>query len=208
MYTYIEDNAGGLFLFVLDDAGVVLDAIQDLEHAQAGEWLRVAANLQTTPLLTIQGWDGHMEEMQEQWDYINSHELGYEIVCQNGTIYPARMGAAARRYFAVADDDYTPSSAAGTLGSMTSPAKAAASRRNASAPPKPGSRPRGRPRRYYWNQSELYGKRVKATLADYQKLNPGGDFVETTTGGQSVIIDRSTGEVIATAHKQGVERMA
>lgn len=35
----------------------------------------------------------------------------------------------------------------GALSSMTSPAKAVASRANAYAPPKPGSRPRGRPRK-------------------------------------------------------------
>lgn len=35
----------------------------------------------------------------------------------------------------------------GLIGSVTSPKKAAASRANASRPPKPGSRPRGRPRK-------------------------------------------------------------
>lgn len=38
------------------------------------------------------------------------------------------------------------SSAAAALGSITSERKAAASRANASRPPKPGSKPRGRPR--------------------------------------------------------------
>lgn len=37
--------------------------------------------------------------------------------------------------------------AAQALGRMRSPAKAAASRRNGCVPPKPGSRPRGRPRK-------------------------------------------------------------
>lgn len=37
--------------------------------------------------------------------------------------------------------------AAAALGSISSPKKAASSKRNASAPPKPNSRPRGRPRK-------------------------------------------------------------
>ena len=39
------------------------------------------------------------------------------------------------------------SAAAAALGSISSPKKAQASRRNANLPPKPGSRPRGRPRK-------------------------------------------------------------
>jgi len=39
------------------------------------------------------------------------------------------------------------SAAAAALGSISSPKKALSSRRNAGQPPKPGSRPRGRPRK-------------------------------------------------------------
>lgn len=100
-YQYIEDNGGGLFLFVFDADDGIVAGIQDLEYAAPGEWGDVATDLESDPIAAVQTWEGQMEDAAEQWNYIQSHEFGYAVVCENGRIYPNRMGAAAKRYFGI-----------------------------------------------------------------------------------------------------------
>ena len=97
-YQYIEDNGGGLYLFVF--AGEeVLAGIENLEYAQAGEWNDVKDGLAADPLVEVGGWDGHLDNPQEAYNSLVREQLGYEIVCQSGKLYPDSMGRAAQRYF-------------------------------------------------------------------------------------------------------------
>ena len=97
-YQYIEDNGGGLYLFVF--AGEeVLAGVENLEYAQAGEWNDVKDGLAADLLTEISGWDGHLDNPQGVYDDLVREGLGYEIVCQSGKLYPDSMGRAAQRYF-------------------------------------------------------------------------------------------------------------
>jgi len=98
-YQIIEDNGGGLHLFVFDADGNVIDGITNLEYAGKGEYNQVREGLAADPAAEIAGWDGHMEDAQVDYLDITGYEYGWTVVCDNGTLYPDRMGAAAERYF-------------------------------------------------------------------------------------------------------------
>lgn len=100
-YQIIEDNGGGLSLYVFDTSGNVVDGIYDLSFAQDGEYNQVRAELAADPLTEIAGWDGHLENAQVDYDSLTNYECGWTVVCDNGTLYPDRMGRAAERYFAI-----------------------------------------------------------------------------------------------------------
>lgn len=102
-YHIIEDDGGGLYLFVFDGDGDgdgnVIDGIENLEYAQPGEYNEVETGLKNDPLAEIAGWDGHMDDPAESYDQLTSYEYGWAIVCDNGSLYPDKMGAAANLYF-------------------------------------------------------------------------------------------------------------
>jgi len=98
MYQYLEDNGGGLYLFVVED-GQVLAGIGNLEYAEPGEWWSIREGLETDPMAEIDGWDGHLDDPQDVYDDLKQQPLGYRVVCEDGETYPDDMGAAARRYF-------------------------------------------------------------------------------------------------------------
>ena len=98
-HQYIEDNGGGLYLFIFDANDKVLAGIENLEYAQAGEWHDVKDGLAADPLVEVGGWDGHLDNPQEAYNSLVREQLGYEIVCQSGKLYPDSMGRAAQRYF-------------------------------------------------------------------------------------------------------------
>ncbi len=98
-YEIVEDNGGGLTLYVFDGGGNVIDGIYDLAYAQPGEYDQVRAGLATDPLAEIAGWDGHIDSPQDDYHRITNYDCGWVIVCNNGTLYPDAMGAAAQKYF-------------------------------------------------------------------------------------------------------------
>lgn len=104
-YEYIEDNGGGLYLFVFNRNGRVIDGIQNLEYAGLGEWHNVKDALNKDAKKEISRWDGHMEDHstdpQAFYNEIYSSDYGYTTVCKNGTPYPDAMGRAAARYFGI-----------------------------------------------------------------------------------------------------------
>lgn len=107
-YQYIEDNAGGLFLFVLDAQGRPLAGIQNLEYAYPGEGKDVRADLEANPLGAVETWEGQIDqdELAELKDFFDKHEFGSTVVAESGNrIYPGRMGAAAKGYFGIEDDE-------------------------------------------------------------------------------------------------------
>ncbi len=99
-YEFVEDNSGGLFLFVLDDEGNVIDGIENLEYCE-DEWINVKDGLAENAKDEVEMWEGHIDNPQELYDSIFSHEFGWSIVCQNGTLFIDQMGRAAQDYFGV-----------------------------------------------------------------------------------------------------------
>jgi hypothetical protein len=110
----------------------VIGGIENLEYAGEGEYRQVRNGLNADPLHEIGGWDGHMDDPQDEYDHLTSYEYGWQVVCDDGTLYPDRMGAAAYHYFGAS---YI---AASALGSIKTEKKAAASRENG----KKGGRPK------------------------------------------------------------------
>ncbi len=107
-YEYIEDNGGGLHLFIFNRAGRVIDGITNLEYAQKGEWSNVKDELNKNARDAASGWEGHMRDndidAQNFYNTLQSSEYGYEVVCKNGVLYQDVMGRAAQIYFGVEQD--------------------------------------------------------------------------------------------------------
>ena len=106
-YEYYEDNGGGLHMFVLVGDKVV-DGITNLEGAQPGEWHEVKNALNKNARTEVKKWDGHMRDdgidPNDFHNEIARSEYGYDLVCEDGTLYPDRMGRAAQIYFGVERD--------------------------------------------------------------------------------------------------------
>ena len=106
-YEYYEDNAGGLHLFVLED-GKVVDGITNLEYADKGEWNDVKDDLNENAVSAVRTWEGHMQDNNidaaEMYAEVQASQYGYELVCDNGKLFPDVMGRAARIYFGVTDN--------------------------------------------------------------------------------------------------------
>jgi hypothetical protein len=104
-YEYIEDNGGGLHLFIFDKKGNVVAGITNLEHAEAGEYKSVVRSLKRDPLAEVRRWEGHMAEQgidpAKFYGEILQHKFGYDTVADSNGTYPQAMGAAAQRYFGI-----------------------------------------------------------------------------------------------------------
>ena len=105
-YEYYEDNGGGLHLFVLDN-GKVVDGITNLEFCPKGEWNDVKDDLNSDAVKAVRNWEGHMRDNNmdaaEVYAEVQASQYGYDLVCDNGKLFPDVMGAAARIYFDVTD---------------------------------------------------------------------------------------------------------
>lgn len=102
-YTVIEDNGGGLHLFLFrPGTEKIVMGFTGFEYSPG--------NL--VPALDLlddgdnaRSWDGKMDDAQAQWDYIHSHEFGYQVIAysENGerTIKPEKMGRAGQIEFGI-----------------------------------------------------------------------------------------------------------
>ncbi len=100
-YQYIEDNGGGLFLFVFDAKNAVVGGIGNLEYAQPGEWMSVKDELNANPLKAIHGWDGHIDNAGDVYREFCADNFGSKVVADENGIRPDSMGRAAQIYFGV-----------------------------------------------------------------------------------------------------------
>ena len=99
-YTFIEDNGGGLYVFVFYGDQCVA-GIENLEYASEGEWASVKAGLKENPLAEVGGWEGHLDDPEKTYARLTERGYGYEVVADSHGMYPLRMGRAASRYFGV-----------------------------------------------------------------------------------------------------------
>lgn len=127
-YKVIEDNGGGLHLYVFSGRKCVWahtgyeyspgNLTADLESLEAGDDPR-------------RDWDGGEDDPQAAYDNINGYEYGWEVVAEGGKgrrkLHKARMGAAAQIEFGVSDEERDIAQSAAALGSVRSPKKAKSS---------------------------------------------------------------------------------
>lgn len=134
-YKVIEDNGGGLHLYVFSGRRCIWahtgyeyspgNLTADLDSLENGADPR-------------RDWDGGMDDPQAAYDNTTGYEHGWEVVAEGGNdrrkLHKARMGAAAQLEFGVSDEERDAAQGAALLGrrggSVTSDAKAAASRAN------------------------------------------------------------------------------
>ena len=102
-FQYIEDNGGGLFLFVFQ-GDKLIDGIGNLEYAQPGEWLSVKGSLMKNPKAEVSGWDGHIDNFSDVYEEFRNDDFGSKLVADQDGIYLSRMGRAAQIYFGVDEE--------------------------------------------------------------------------------------------------------
>ncbi len=127
-YKVIEDNGGGLHLYVFSGRRCVWahtgyeynsdGLLEDLKALESG-------------VDPCGDWDGGEEDPQAAYDATVSYEYGWEVVAEGGKgkrkLHKARMGRAAQLAFGVSDDERDASQAGSALGSRTSKRKAESS---------------------------------------------------------------------------------
>ena len=99
-FEVIEDNGGGLSLFIFDSKGRVEYAHTGYEHVQ-GQLSADLADLAEGGNPVVE-WEGCEEDPQGVYDSITSYRGGgWEVVADNNGIYPNLMGSAAALEFGI-----------------------------------------------------------------------------------------------------------
>jgi len=131
-YTYkvIEDNGGGLSLFVLRGSRVIWSH-SGYEYSRG----QLTTDLDALDAGTdVTRWDGGDDNPQGAYDSLTGYEYGWQVVATGGggkrKVYPHHMGAAAQLEFGVSDAERDRAQAAAMMGAARSDRKAASSSAN------------------------------------------------------------------------------
>lgn len=100
-YQYIEDNGGGLYLFVFD-GDTLAAGIGNLEYAGGGEGAEVQAELRADAVEAVRTWEGRLDDPRTVYDAFCADWTSHVVADERG-VYPDRMGRAAMRYFGVTE---------------------------------------------------------------------------------------------------------
>lgn len=96
-YKVIEDNGGGLTLYVFAADGNV-EYAHDYEGSGCLLHDIEAIGNGADP---AHDWDGNAEDPQAYYDSITSFEYGWEVVADNEGLYPEKMGNSALLEFGI-----------------------------------------------------------------------------------------------------------
>ena len=97
-YEFVEDNGGGLFLFVFQN-GDAIAGIENLEYSGDNVYQDIVSGLQKDALAEIADWSERIENPEEVHDELMANRC--EIVANDSGVYPHRMGRAAETFFGV-----------------------------------------------------------------------------------------------------------
>lgn len=102
-FKVIEDNGGGLHLYIFNQRGRVTHAFHDWEYQEPGY---LAENL--TYLREggrVDAWDNNDPDPSGDYTSMTSSQYGWEVVADNDGTYPQVMGRAAQDAFAIEVED-------------------------------------------------------------------------------------------------------
>lgn len=102
-YTVVEDNGGGLHLFLFRPGTEELVAgYTGFEYAP-GSLVASLDSLDDGD--DASRWEGEMDNAQEEWDYFQSHDYSHQVICYRDSgeriIHPDRMGKAGQLEFSI-----------------------------------------------------------------------------------------------------------
>ena len=104
-YKVVEDNGGGLALYVFDKDGQVIFGSSGYEYSPGHLTEDLDALDQGDDTST---WESNMDDPQEAWEDYDRWEYGWKIVAEGErgerTLYPDRMGRAAQIEFKIEDE--------------------------------------------------------------------------------------------------------
>lgn len=101
-YQVIEDNGGGLHLFIFDENDSVIRGFSNFEYLSHEDFI---LNLDA-----LKGgddgsdWEGQHDNPQAEYDNITSSEFGWVLVANESRMWPERMGRAAQMAFGIEDE--------------------------------------------------------------------------------------------------------
>ena len=145
-YKVLEDNGGGLHLFVFRGKRVIYShSGYEMTHGQLTSDM---AELDSGTDITA--WDGCDDDPQGNWDNLISYAHGWYIIASGGRgthkINKGILGAAGCKEFGVSEKECAMAAAAAALGSIKSSRKAAAVRVNGRLGGRPSNEDRARAR--------------------------------------------------------------
>jgi hypothetical protein len=106
-YQVIEDNGGGLHLAVFDsDGDECIYYASGLERLPVADVQEILQALRDGAHPVDDDWESDLPDgyaPQQLYDELTSYEYGWEIIADESTTYPDRMGAAGRTAFGLDD---------------------------------------------------------------------------------------------------------
>ncbi len=101
-FQIIEDNGGNLYAFLFNARDQVIKGFKNLEYLSHKDFMAAFNALKTGS--DAADWEGSLNKPAKIYEDLTDHEYGWKVVASNKEIYPAKMGAAARLAFGIADD--------------------------------------------------------------------------------------------------------